>query len=102
MRLERRPARFLLGVLALGIGMSAVTGATSITPRPRRTVATRGARNCPKETAAMPCRRRRPASRAGRRSAGFNESIGPGAEGHDDHTHLTTRSGQYWSAPDCM
>ncbi|NHD16667.1 MULTISPECIES: D-Ala-D-Ala carboxypeptidase family metallohydrolase [unclassified Actinopolyspora] len=36
------------------------------------------------------------------RSSGFNGIIGPGASGHNDHTHLATRSGRYWNAPDCF
>lgn len=36
------------------------------------------------------------------RTAGFNEIIGPGAEGHSDHTHVATRSDQSWNAPQCM
>lgn len=40
-------------------------------------------------------------ARAGRAS-GFNGIIGPGAEGHGDHTHLDTRSSQYWNAPGCF
>lgn len=34
--------------------------------------------------------------------SGFNEIIGPGAPNHDDHTHVATRSGQNWNAPDCF
>ncbi|NYH78513.1 zinc D-Ala-D-Ala carboxypeptidase [Actinopolyspora biskrensis] len=36
------------------------------------------------------------------RSSGFNGIIGPGASGHNDHTHLDTRSGRYWNAPNCF
>ncbi|MGJ7905463.1 D-Ala-D-Ala carboxypeptidase family metallohydrolase [Actinopolyspora sp. H202] len=36
------------------------------------------------------------------RSSGFNGIIGPGAAGHNDHTHLDTRSGRYWNAPNCF
>jgi zinc D-Ala-D-Ala carboxypeptidase len=32
---------------------------------------------------------------------GFNEILGPGYPGHDDHTHVANKSSQYWSAPSC-
>lgn len=32
---------------------------------------------------------------------GFNELLGPGYTGHDDHVHVAHRSGQFWSAPSC-
>lgn len=35
------------------------------------------------------------------RNRGFNGILGPGYPGHDDHTHLDHRSGQYWDAPSC-
>ncbi|GAB7051360.1 D-Ala-D-Ala carboxypeptidase family metallohydrolase [Catenuloplanes indicus] len=36
------------------------------------------------------------------RTAGFAEIIGPGAAGHDDHTHLAAKPTRSWSAPDCF
>ncbi|AXB43447.1 D-Ala-D-Ala carboxypeptidase family metallohydrolase [Amycolatopsis albispora] len=35
------------------------------------------------------------------RNHGFSEILGPGYPGHDDHTHVAHRSGQFWSAPSC-
>jgi zinc D-Ala-D-Ala carboxypeptidase len=35
------------------------------------------------------------------RDHGFAEILGPGYPGHDDHTHVAARSGQFWSAPSC-
>ncbi|MEO3749240.1 D-Ala-D-Ala carboxypeptidase family metallohydrolase [Streptomyces sp. B6B3] len=35
------------------------------------------------------------------RDHGFNGILGPGYPGHDDHTHVDTRSSQYWDAPSC-
>lgn len=35
------------------------------------------------------------------RNHGFAEILGPGYPGHDDHTHVAARSGQFWSAPTC-
>ncbi|MBN6038840.1 D-Ala-D-Ala carboxypeptidase family metallohydrolase [Amycolatopsis sp. 195334CR] len=35
------------------------------------------------------------------RNHGFSEILGPGYPGHDDHTHVAHRSGQFWSAPTC-
>ncbi|RKN06516.1 M15 family metallopeptidase [Streptomyces radicis] len=32
---------------------------------------------------------------------GFNEILGPGYPGHNDHVHLGNRSSRYWSAPNC-
>ncbi|MDT0265606.1 D-Ala-D-Ala carboxypeptidase family metallohydrolase [Streptomyces sp. DSM 44915] len=32
---------------------------------------------------------------------GFNEILGPGYPGHNDHAHLGTQSGRFWSAPSC-
>jgi len=32
---------------------------------------------------------------------GFNELLGPGYSGHDDHVHVAHRDGQFWSAPSC-
>ncbi|RBM23238.1 D-Ala-D-Ala carboxypeptidase family metallohydrolase [Streptomyces sp. PT12] len=32
---------------------------------------------------------------------GFNEILGPGYPGHNDHVHLAHRSSRYWSAPSC-
>lgn len=34
-------------------------------------------------------------------SAGFNEILGPGYPGHNDHVHVGNKSGQLWSAPTC-
>ncbi|MET7638380.1 D-Ala-D-Ala carboxypeptidase family metallohydrolase [Streptomyces sp. NPDC005438] len=35
------------------------------------------------------------------RNHGFNEILGPGYPGHDDHTHVAHRSDKFWSAPTC-
>ncbi|PWR11577.1 peptidase M15 [Micromonospora acroterricola] len=35
------------------------------------------------------------------RSHGFNEILGPGYPGHDDHTHVAHKSTRTWSAPNC-
>jgi len=35
------------------------------------------------------------------RYAGFEEILGPGASGHNDHTHVANKSSRYWSAPSC-
>ncbi|QFU91311.1 D-Ala-D-Ala carboxypeptidase family metallohydrolase [Amycolatopsis sp. YIM 10] len=35
------------------------------------------------------------------RNHGFSEILGPGYPGHNDHTHVAHRSGQFWSAPSC-
>jgi zinc D-Ala-D-Ala carboxypeptidase len=35
------------------------------------------------------------------RSAGFNGIFGPGYPGHNDHTHVDSRSSRSWSAPSC-
>ena len=35
------------------------------------------------------------------RYAGFGGIFGPGYPGHDDHTHVDTRSSRSWSAPSC-
>ncbi|GAB2776750.1 D-Ala-D-Ala carboxypeptidase family metallohydrolase [Amycolatopsis magusensis] len=35
------------------------------------------------------------------RNHGFSEILGPGYPGHNDHTHVAHRSGQFWSAPTC-
>lgn len=35
------------------------------------------------------------------RDHGFAEILGPGHPGHDDHTHVAARAGQFWSAPSC-
>jgi zinc D-Ala-D-Ala carboxypeptidase len=35
------------------------------------------------------------------RSAGFEEILGPGYPGHNDHVHVGNKSGQFWSAPNC-
>lgn len=35
------------------------------------------------------------------RSAGFGGIFGPGYPGHDDHTHVDTRTARAWSAPTC-
>jgi zinc D-Ala-D-Ala carboxypeptidase len=32
---------------------------------------------------------------------GFNEILGPGYSGHNDHAHLANRSSRFWSAPSC-
>ncbi|MFG1952894.1 D-Ala-D-Ala carboxypeptidase family metallohydrolase [Micromonospora sp. NPDC048830] len=35
------------------------------------------------------------------RNHGFNEILGPGYPGHDDHTHVADKSYRTWSAPSC-
>jgi len=35
------------------------------------------------------------------RYAGFEEVLGPGYTGHNDHTHLANKSSRFWSAPNC-
>ncbi|HWM00804.1 MAG TPA: M15 family metallopeptidase [Actinophytocola sp.] len=35
------------------------------------------------------------------KSAGFEELLGPGYPGHNDHVHVGNKSGQFWSAPNC-
>lgn len=35
------------------------------------------------------------------RNHGFRGILGPGYPGHNDHTHVDHRAGQYWSAPSC-
>ncbi len=35
------------------------------------------------------------------RYAGFGGIFGPGYPGHDDHTHVDTRTSRSWSAPSC-
>lgn len=35
------------------------------------------------------------------RDHGFNGILGPGYEGHDDHTHVDHRPSRFWSAPSC-
>ena len=35
------------------------------------------------------------------KSAGFEEILGPGYPGHNDHVHAGNKSGQFWSAPNC-
>ncbi|MCP2241946.1 D-Ala-D-Ala carboxypeptidase family metallohydrolase [Lentzea aerocolonigenes] len=35
------------------------------------------------------------------RNHGFNEILGPGYTGHDDHVHVAHRSTRFWSAPSC-
>ena len=35
------------------------------------------------------------------RSAGFEEILGPGYPGHNDHVHVANKSSRYWSAPNC-
>lgn len=35
------------------------------------------------------------------RSSGFAGILGPGYPGHNDHTHLDSRSSRFWSAPSC-
>jgi len=35
------------------------------------------------------------------RNHGWAEILGPGYPGHNDHTHLAYKSGQFWSAPNC-
>ena len=35
------------------------------------------------------------------RNHGFNEILGPGYPGHNDHTHVDIRTSNAWSAPNC-
>ncbi|WP_078856524.1 D-Ala-D-Ala carboxypeptidase family metallohydrolase [Streptomyces sp. NBRC 109706] len=35
------------------------------------------------------------------RNHGFNEILGPGYPGHNDHAHLGSMSSRFWSAPSC-
>lgn len=35
------------------------------------------------------------------KSAGFEELLGPGYPGHNDHVHLGNKSSRFWSAPNC-
>ncbi|SCF27078.1 zinc D-Ala-D-Ala carboxypeptidase [Micromonospora viridifaciens] len=35
------------------------------------------------------------------RNHGFNEILGPGYPGHNDHTHVAHKSSRFWSAPNC-
>lgn len=35
------------------------------------------------------------------RYAGFEEILGPGYPGHNDHTHVGNKSDQFWRAPNC-
>ncbi|MFD9700117.1 D-Ala-D-Ala carboxypeptidase family metallohydrolase [Lentzea sp. NPDC059081] len=35
------------------------------------------------------------------RNHGFNEILGPGYTGHDDHVHVAHKSSRFWSAPSC-
>ncbi|WP_298180547.1 M15 family metallopeptidase [Saccharomonospora sp.] len=35
------------------------------------------------------------------KTAGFEELLGPGYPGHNDHVHVGNKSGQFWSAPNC-
>ncbi|MGH3729903.1 MAG: D-Ala-D-Ala carboxypeptidase family metallohydrolase [Micromonosporaceae bacterium] len=35
------------------------------------------------------------------RGAGFEEILGPGYPGHNDHTHVGNKSSRFWSAPHC-
>lgn len=35
------------------------------------------------------------------RYAGFEEILGPGYPGHNDHTHVANDSGDFWRAPNC-
>ncbi|MCG8927115.1 D-Ala-D-Ala carboxypeptidase family metallohydrolase [Lentzea sp. CC55] len=35
------------------------------------------------------------------RNHGFNEILGPGYTGHNDHVHVAHRSSRFWSAPSC-
>ncbi|MEU4682100.1 D-Ala-D-Ala carboxypeptidase family metallohydrolase [Streptomyces xinghaiensis] len=35
------------------------------------------------------------------RNHGFREILGPGYQGHDDHTHVAHRSNRFWSASSC-
>lgn len=35
------------------------------------------------------------------KTAGFEELLGPGYPGHNDHVHVGNKSGRFWSAPNC-
>ncbi|WP_197321615.1 M15 family metallopeptidase [Saccharomonospora sp. NB11] len=35
------------------------------------------------------------------KSAGFEELLGPGYPGHNDHVHMANKSSRFWSAPNC-
>jgi zinc D-Ala-D-Ala carboxypeptidase len=35
------------------------------------------------------------------RNHGFNEILGPGYSGHNDHVHVAHKSSRFWSAPSC-
>lgn len=35
------------------------------------------------------------------RDSGFEEILGPGYPGHNDHVHVGNKSSQFWSAPNC-
>ncbi|MGW6929884.1 D-Ala-D-Ala carboxypeptidase family metallohydrolase [Lentzea sp. NPDC054927] len=35
------------------------------------------------------------------RNHGFNEILGPGYTGHNDHVHVAHKSSRFWSAPNC-
>lgn len=35
------------------------------------------------------------------RNHGFNEILGPGYTGHNDHVHVAHKSSRFWSAPSC-
>lgn len=35
------------------------------------------------------------------KSAGFEEILGPGYPGHNDHVHVGNKSSRFWSAPNC-
>ncbi|MCT2585384.1 M15 family metallopeptidase [Actinophytocola gossypii] len=37
----------------------------------------------------------------GGKTAGFEELLGPGYPGHNDHVHMANRSSRFWSAPNC-
>lgn len=37
----------------------------------------------------------------GSKSAGFEEILGPGYPGHNDHVHVGNKSSRFWSAPNC-
>ena len=37
----------------------------------------------------------------GGKTAGFEELLGPGYPGHNDHVHMGNKSSRFWSAPNC-
>lgn len=37
----------------------------------------------------------------GGKSAGFEELLGPGYPGHNDHVHVGNKASRFWSAPNC-